>query len=199
MDCDPLLALTLCEAAYALPATHQAGDCFVRITPFDGLKWVAFRGTNPGYMPDDLSDLDALPTLYPPLGLCHTGFMRNVIGIQDQLKEAIGDDPWASVGHSKGGSEAIGFACWMTEAVKRPPKTLITYGAARMGFEVLNAIRTRIPGIDNRNCCDPVPEVPIGFLRNASFLQIGPPALTLRPIDCHMLGAYRSTLALGTA
>lgn len=192
MPLDLLLPLALCEAAYSEPPTIQNGDCFVRVTPFNGLTWLAFRGTNPGYMPDVLTDVCAFPCNYPPLGDVHAGFIRNVLRVRGELQRVIGNKPWAATGHSKGGAEAILFGCLMATAA-REPEMIVTYGAPRCGFEILNAIRAALPGPDLRNRCDPVPSVSSLFLPSANWDQIGSPDLTLDPIACHMLSDYRTT------
>lgn len=192
---DPLLPLALCEATYSESPTHQRGDCFVRLIEFDGLKIVAFRGTNPEYAPDDLADLDCHPTEYPGLGDVHGGFIRNVLGVKSELIEAIGDDPWAATGHSKGGAEATLFGCLMA-FLGHPPKWLITFGAARCGFEIQTYIRRGIAGEAYRNGCDPVPDAPPFYLQDPNRLQLGSPALTMRPIGAHALGMYKAVLMI---
>lgn len=119
---------------------------------------------------DLLTDLDALPQQWPAGGNVHRGFARALDRVWPQIEgqiEAL-DLPILYAGHGLGGALAT------LAASRRPPETLYTFGAPRVGDKAFAATLAKTVAYRYVNCCDAVANLPM-----AVYQPVG----TLRYID----------------
>jgi hypothetical protein len=184
----------LAEAAYCDTPRWSKGDAFVCSSTVDGFQVVAFRGTEPEHLTDLLHDADALPAEHPQLGLCHAGFLANVLGVAPAIMGETAEARLILTGHSKGAAEAA-LLCGLLVAAGRPPVSMTSFGMPRPAFLTLQKLVGRISGTDYRHGNDPVTEVPIGFHHPRPLVQLGEKRLTFDPLADHAIAAYRAALA----
>lgn len=182
------------QAAYSGDPTWSAGDCYAYgfKGPAPGVLVVAFRGTNPAKLSDLLSDLDALPETHPQLGRCHRGFLRNVLGVSDNIMTHTTGQQLVIVGHSKGAAEAALFA-GLLAAAGRAPVQLTTFGMPKVGGGALRQLVMPLRGQDFRNGGDPVTQVPLFFFHPRALRQLGQDAPLA--VSYHLMTAYAKAVA----
>jgi len=92
---DPLILARLCAEAYdaspVISDKNRVARCTVQIV--DGIKVLAFPGTEPTNLHDDLADIDVLTETVPRLGQVHQGFWNAMRGIAEDCNHAMSDDP----------------------------------------------------------------------------------------------------------
>ncbi len=125
---------------------------------------LVFRGTHD--LRDWLSNLNALPVDWPDGGKVHRGFVEALDQVWESivvaLKEAVRDSgSILFAGHSLGGALAI------LAAARRPPSSLYTYGAPRVGDTAFGLTLQQVPFHRVVNDCDLVPSLPptLGSMR----------------------------------
>jgi hypothetical protein len=121
---------------------------------------------------DLLTDLDALPVAWPGGGKVHRGFVGALDRVWTQVESQLDglDLPVLYTGHS------LGAALATLAASRRPPETLYTFGAPRVGDEAFVQTLARTVVYRFVNCCDVVTRLPPAVYE---------PAGTLRYIDSH--------------
>lgn len=89
---------------------------------------------------DWLRDFEGWPSKHPQLGYCHSGFLRGMGVVSEELAMAITPDrPYAITGHSLGAARALILAGLWT-AQGRPPALVVTFGTPRPGMAKLSNI-----------------------------------------------------------
>ena len=199
----------LCQDAYEQPPDiadeHDVAVAIIRKAD-NGDIIVAFRGTVPACLHDDLADLEMGPKAVLGYGLVHAGFWDAGTGIAQAVSEAIGDQPYHLTGHSLGGAIAIVVATRLAEFGK-PPISLTTFGAPRVAMgEALESICEKLVATtigQYRLASDPVAELPLnivgfghGWGHPSPLIQLGAQSI-LPNIDDHAIGHYVTALEGG--
>ena len=119
---------------------------------------------------DLLTDLDALPQDWPGGGKVHRGLAGALDRVWRQIEGPLAalEQPVLFTGHGLGGALAT------LAAARRPPETLYTFGAPRVGDEAFARTLARTAAYRYVNCCDAVAHLPLALYR---------PVGTLRYID----------------
>ena len=124
-----------CQDAYDQPADVQGDHDVARaiVRTVGDVIVVAFPGTRPDHLWDDLADLETLPKVIPSLGLVHTGFWDAMESIAPRLNDLIGEMPVILTGHSLGGAIAIAYAAYRALYHLKTVE-LVTFGAPRVAI-----------------------------------------------------------------
>ena len=136
MPIDHRFIARLCREAYGSPPDIADTDLVAcaTVTPsLDGHIYVAFRGTDPDNVHDDLADLEFIPRMVHGFGRVHRGFWDAGRGITSQVAARVTGQTYHLTGHSLGGAIALVVAAKLVEA-GMPPATLTTFGAPRVGM-----------------------------------------------------------------
>jgi len=200
---DALALALLCADAYAAgPDTlgfHRYGDtvrALVRDGP-DGTRIIAFPGTRPGHIADDLTDIDCRRiVLDHPERQAHEGFWCSaMLALPLAIDTAMGGS-LVLTGHSLGAALAVDLAAAMTIA-GIPVAAVIGFGCPRTAIGPWQAEMLARAGIDvtlYRNGGDLVPLLPPGggWSHAGAVVGIGTPAFD--NIADHAASAYVAAL-----
>ena len=198
---DPVILARLCADAYDFPPAitdkNRVARCIVQIV--DGIKVLAFPGTEPANLHDDLADMDILTEHVPRLGQVHHGFWNAMRGIAEDCNHAMGDDPVILTGHSLGGAIALALAAYRSLNML-PTLGVVTFGAPRVSVgkqlgQMLTGMRLHL----YRHASDPIPHLPLDFplmeewQHPAPLVQLGEDS-GLPSIKAHLIESYISAL-----
>lgn len=191
----------LCGLSYVQPATFETSDAHVAVTLENGYLVIALRGSKS--IIDWIRDLMIAPALtaaHPELGICHSGFLFDVLDIATSLTSYLKGStaPFVICGHSKGGAEAQLLAGLLVTSGFIPAR-LVTFGAPRcawIGNTTLPKLISGIPGNDYRGGSDEVPQLPLPYVhpRQAALKQLGDQRFVLDWIPFHLLTSYEKLL-----
>ena len=200
---DHIQLAQLCADAYTVPPAisdeHQVARCTIQ--RLDDFNVVAFPGTVPINVHDDLADMDMATVNIPRLGHVHEGFWNATQGIAAQLDERLGDRPLILTGHSLGGAVALCYAGHRIISMK-PVWGIVTFGAPHVSLgQSFGCTLKGIPVYLYRHNNDPVPELPLRIPGVADWQQ--PDKVTqladgggIPSIADHMILAYVAALKL---
>ena len=167
MPIDHSFVVRLCRDAYTAPPDIADADlvaCATVTHSLDGHVYVAFRGTDPDNIHDDIADLEFIPRIVHGVGRVHRGFWDAGRGITSQVAARVGGLTYHLTGHSLGGAIALVVAAKLAEA-GMPPATLTTFGAPRVGMVEAARVMKRLLARQTittmyRHANDPVPHLP---------------------------------------
>lgn len=198
---NPLILARLCAEAYdaspVISDKNRVARCTVQIV--DGIKVLAFPGTEPTNLHDDLADIDVLTETVPRLGQVHQGFWNAMRGIAEDCNHAMGDDPVILTGHSLGGAIALALAAYRSISML-PTLGVVTFGAPRIS--VGKQLGQTLAGMKltlYRHASDPIPHLPLDFPlleeweQPAPLVQLGDDC-GLPSIEAHLIQAYIAAL-----
>ena|ERR1700758_1202444 len=145
---------------------YVAGETVVGTALIDGIFYVCHQGTKdwPGW----IADAEIIPFYHPVLGNLHSGFYKNLPGINKKLIPDIPPTvPVVVIGHSKGAGEGVQNAALLKLAGINVVRVIL-FAAPRAGYQRFTDWCTEnMPGISFRNASkefpefgDPVPLVP---------------------------------------
>lgn len=139
---------------------------------------------------DALARLDQQPKGHPTAGLVHGGFLESSLSVKDLIKARVAGRPYAIIGHSRGGAQALVLGALLADDGVAPLKVYLIEPARAFLFRLPDALKQfEVWGCWNGN--DPVPHLPPIF--EQPILQIiGKP--TADPFECHHLANVIASL-----
>ena len=201
----PRQAAQWCLDAYtAPPQWHDGQNVAVAIgRDLNGVTAIAFRGTQPRNLHDDLADLDIGPKAVSGFGLVHDGFWQAGSAMARPIGEAVDGRPWHVMGHSLGGAIALVVATRLAES-GHAPLSLTTFGAPRVFLgNAAAAVAGRLLAPTAiamyRHGADPVPHLPprmgavLDWAHPVDLIQLGPQGV-IPSIGDHAMDWYLQAL-----
>ena len=197
------ILVELCQSAYSKSPdiSDDLGVAQAILHNTDRALVVAFRGTEPTQINDDLADLELGPLTVPGLGLVHQGFWAAASRIAPIVADRAGDLPLYLTGHSLGGAIAIALAAYR-RLNDTPTQGVITFGAPRVGIGVsLKHALATTPLTLYRHRADIVPLLPpnvsplLDWQHPVSLTHLGEAGL-VPSIEDHAIASYRAALTL---